>query len=132
MHYVCMLQSCMPCQFLTNGIFWTFMETVYAAYNMLHFSSVMYWYIETEFREISKFSFSSRNCHFWDNITKMITRMNFQISANLFNLWFLKFFKKIAIIGMVNSTSNLEFTLHMFLCISVKNGEKMELRLAIY
>ena len=38
MHHVCMLQSCMPCQFLTNGIFWTFIEPGFA-------SSLLQWNI---------------------------------------------------------------------------------------
>ena len=48
------------------------------------------WYDQVECREISKFPFSSRNCHFWRKITKMMTSE----FSDIYEVWFLKFSTK--------------------------------------
>ena len=51
-------------------------------------SKILYY---AEFREISKLSFLSLNCHFWEKITKMITRVHSRILKKSPNIWFSKF-----------------------------------------
>ena len=62
-------------------------ETRYLGWTPKNFS--FFWKILgwAEYREISKFSFSSRNCHFWMKITKMIYRLNSRILTNSLYIW---------------------------------------------
>ena len=54
-----------------------------------------------EFREVSKHSFLSLNCHFWKKITKMVTRVNSRIFTKLPYIWIFKYITYIAIIEMI-------------------------------
>lgn len=59
--------------------------------------------VSAEFREISKFSISSLNFHFWAKIAKKVTRVNSSIFTNSPYIWFTNFWTKLATIGMAIS-----------------------------
>ena len=81
MHHVCMLQSCMPCQFLTNGIFWTFIEPGFASsllqWNIIdydcYYQSDSSFETQTTYPPLTPDSRSSSGLLIWKEVPKRVT-----------------------------------------------------------
>ena len=85
--------------------------------------------MQSDLREISKFSFWRLNCHFWEKIIKMITRINFQILIQpIYEFrWFSEnipmmtiYAKNLKIIYMASSLNSRNSSLLSFLRFSLK------------
>ena len=80
-------------------------------------------YNKAAFREISKLSFLSLNCHFWGKITKMITMVHSQI---LTNSWFSGFCWKWSIRSWLFSWRILEIIYNLYNIRWIRNNPRID------